>query len=281
MDLLSAEIERLLLFLKHEADYYNKMLQSSPDGMLMSSIQNGKRFFLHAVASGEYPSGQKKYRRRVIDKDSNMIRQLAAKEYARIALQLIERNMRVLELAHNGLKDFTFKEIRTQMKKPYSYLPEEALAGIRHHGIDDKRLKEWAEAAYEQSAYKPEEKIHTTSRGLKVRSRAELLIAEMLYRYGIPFRYEQVIHAGKYEFAPDFTFLGADGLEFYWEYCGMMSVAHYVDRQIWKRGVYEGIGMYEWSNVIYTYDEKDAIDMREIEFIIRTRIMPRMGLSEK
>ena len=48
----------------------------------------------------------------------------------------------------------------------------------------------------------PSSKRHTTSRGLKVRSKSELLIAEKLSEHGILFRYEQILEIGVAEKMP-------------------------------------------------------------------------------
>ncbi len=56
----------------------------------------------------------------------------------------------------------------------------------------------------------------------------------------------------------------------------MMSEIYYADRQLWRRGLYESVGINEWTNMIYTYDDTDSVDMREIEAIIRTKILPRI-----
>ena len=45
---------------------------------------------------------------------------------------------------------------------------------------------DWQAQPYKQSTYMSEKKIHTTSHGLKVRSKSEVLIAERLYEHDIP-----------------------------------------------------------------------------------------------
>ena len=54
--------------------------------------------------------------------------------------------------------------------------------------------KEWSEAPYRQSDKRPEGKDKITSRGLHMRSKSEVMIAELLYQYGIPFRYEEPLY---------------------------------------------------------------------------------------
>ena len=73
---------------------------------------------------------------------------------------------------------------------------------------------EWGNLEYVRSDFWKESLTMRTSRGLLVRSKSELLIVEMLYRYGIPFRYEQELWINGKDWAPDFTFEGADGRPF-------------------------------------------------------------------
>ena len=56
----------------------------------------------------------------------------------------------------------------------------------------------------------------------------------------------------------------------------MMSDPAYRNHHLWRRDVYENFGVTEWDNMIITYDAKDSIDMREIEAIIKTKILPRV-----
>ena len=282
MDFIIWEIDRLLQFLKILKDNYTDRLHTCPAGGLNRNFEDGRPKYQHAVPKGTYSSGQHKYKKKSLEEDSPLLQQLMLKEYLRVVLRRLDHNIRCLQKARDSFLPLDFKTIRTLMRNTYATLPDRLL--LSGFQADDRlpggdpflKQRRWAGLPFRQSDYRPEEKIHITSRGLAVRTRAELLIAEMLYRYDIPFRYEQVVIAGKYVLAPDFTFLGADGEEFFWEYCGMMADPSYRRRQLWRRGVYEGIGINEWTNMIYTYDEGDSIDMREIEAIIKTKILPRM-----
>lgn len=278
MDFMGQEIEQLLQILLFQKKNYTRWLKNSPPGGLLHTMKKKHSVFMHAIPDGTYPSGQRKYRRTILTDHSELLGQLALKEYLRIALSTLDRNIRILEYAKAGLLPMGFEAIRSKMRKPYLFLPDHLLAdsfpGTAHMQIQ----KQWAEQPFAQSNFRPQDKTHFTSRGLAVRSRAEALIAEMLYKYEIPFRYEQVLVIGRYEMAPDFTFLDADGREFYWEYCGGMDDPDYIDHQLWRRKLYEGAGITEWDNMIYTYGCGGSIDMREIEAIIKTKVLPRMQL---
>ena len=40
--------------------------------------------------------------------------------------------------------------------------------------------------------------------------------------------------------------------------------------------MYERAGITEWNDMIYSYSDGDSLDMRIIDAVIRTRILPRV-----
>lgn len=76
--------------------------------------------------------------------------------------------------------------------------------------------------------------IHRTSRGLAVRSKSELLIAEALHASGMPFEYEKALTLGGVTRYPDFTLEDdISGRVVYWEHLGMLDRDEY--RRSWER----------------------------------------------
>ena len=142
-----------------------------------------------------------------------------------------------------------------------------------------EKLRTWAEEEYERSDYRPYEKTIITSRGLAVRSKSELIIAELLYHYGIPFRYEQVIHVNeKLQIVPDFTIMCPDGTIIIWEHEGRTDKKSYMDWQRRKADYYAQLGYYPWDNLIITYDTADGnIDVRIVEAEIKNKILSKHG----
>lgn len=278
MDYTKSELERLEKQLQKEKAKYRDNMTAGPEGGLIFVHKGGRTCYAHAVPVARSASGQKQYKRRVIKPDQRqLIAALAKKEYSKVAHRILQHNIQVLQRARERLWSFNYEDIRKGMRTAYWELPDSCFRQALHAEMVQTRAEQWAAEPYEESDYLPQDRKDSTSRGLFVRSRAEVLIAEKLYEYGIPFRYEQVIHIGKYRLEPDFTFLDKNGEEFYWEYCGMMNDPNYVRNQLWRRGIYESIGINEWTNMIYTYGTNNSIDMREIEAVIRTKILPRTG----
>ena len=151
-----------------------------------------------------------------------------------------------------------------------NYIQEEPAARMEAH-------RKWALEEYEQSTYKPEEKIHLTSSGVYVRSKSEALISEKLFDRDVPNRYEQIIRLEGKKYAPDFTFRDFRGEWFFWEHAGKMNEVKYVRRHLKKMSVYERCGIVPWKNLIVTYDTLDGgINMAFIDSIIRYQILPRL-----
>ncbi len=154
---------------------------------------------------------------------------------------------------------------------------------IKLKGMRDELVRAiqiaWSQMPYKMSTYREEEKNKITSRGLKVRSKAEVLAVEELYKHDIPFLSELELRLGDEKVEPDFTFLAHDGALFYWEYCGMMDDEGYVRGHIKKRNLYERYGIVPWKNIIYTYNANNEINMREIENVIRDQILPKLNAS--
>lgn len=120
--------------------------------------------------------------------------------------------------------------------------------------------------------------IHRTRRGESVRSKSEVIIADMLYAKGIDYAYEAPLRGrdGLQRY-PDFTIIDDEaGLTIYWEHLGMLSRRSY--RQRWQRklawyreqGILpheEGVGP---AGMLVTTrdDERGGIDSRHIEALI-------------
>ena len=96
----------------------------------------------------------------------------------------------------------------------------------------DCRMLEFPQAR--GSVFLQEGLIHRTSKGLAVRSKSELLIAEALESTGVDFVYEKPLTLGGQTRYPDFTIEDEiSGRTIYWEHLGMLDRADY--RDAWER----------------------------------------------
>jgi ATP-dependent exoDNAse (exonuclease V) alpha subunit len=116
--------------------------------------------------------------------------------------------------------------------------------------------------------------IHRTTNGVAVRSKSEVIVAEVFEKNGISFLYEQPLpsRSDPKDFRlPDFT-ISYQGDIFYWEHLGMLGLPVY--REAWekKRVWYEQNGY--GSQLITSQDGQDgSIDAQAIEHTVKQRIL--------
>jgi ATP-dependent DNA helicase RecQ len=82
-------------------------------------------------------------------------------------------------------------------------------------------------------------KIYATIKGDLVRSKSEVIIANLLYQHGISYEYEnELYYDGNKRLSPDFT-LTVNGKEYYWEHLGMIGKDDYDKRWLEKQSIYQ------------------------------------------
>ena len=92
--------------------------------------------------------------------------------------------------------------------------------------------------------------IHRTEKGILVRSKSELVIADKLHSRGIDYAYEQqiVLANGNVRY-PDFTIAdNASGVTFYWEHLGLLNNPSYRARWERKRAEYIASGILPYQD---------------------------------
>ena len=120
--------------------------------------------------------------------------------------------------------------------------------------FDAPNIVEYKQRYFEESL------IHLTLNGELVRSKSEVIIANMLHDKGIVYEYEKELDLGEDGFKiPDFTIDDAEsGLLFYWEHCGMMTDETYRKRWEQKKEQYKKHGIIEGDNLIISYDNSNG-----------------------
>lgn len=239
-------------------------LRTLPEGSLgFRSTASGTEY-VHLFNEG---SDRNTYIRKGITKNPVLIARLARKKYLQVSNKLLKREIELLEKYLRFHTEPTSDNILGLLPAKFGKLPREMFfPNIRNS-------RAWQNKPYEQSTYKPHEKIHVTSKGLRVRSKSEVIIAELLDAWGIPYRYEMLIHFEGKTYCPDFT-ININGKIFYWEHCGLMSDPDYRSRNLKKLRAYQKMGIVPWNNLIITYDTEDgAINSSIIEAEIRNKLV--------
>lgn len=101
-------------------------------------------------------------------------------------------------------------------------------------------------------------RIYSTVKGDSVRSKSEVIIANLLAQNGISYEYEKKLEYEKGKWIePDFTITLPDGRELYWEHLGMLGVESYDKRWLEKQDIYDN---YFSGKLIVTYEGATITD---------------------
>ena len=133
--------------------------------------------------------------------------------------------------------------------------------------VGDANATEIPEPTHQSALFRPEGLIHRTERGEMVRSKSEVIIANILHNIGLDYRYEYPIEGSAQPGIrrPDFVFFDANHKAIIWEHLGMLDDPEYRARWDVKRSWYEANGFVEGTTLFITRDEADgALDSQRI-----------------
>ena len=192
-----------------------------------------------------------------------------------VVFLIIPQNASTLsrELIYTGLTRFR-KKLVLLIEKDI-----EPLLRLRNPEYSDTRMRNtnmFTLALRPDDVQRPhlEALIHRTRKGVAVRSKSEVVVADILESLEISYQYEQPLfsRSDPKDFRlPDFT-ASYEGDKYYWEHLGMLGVPRY--REAWerKRRWYEDNGYAD--QLITSEDGSDgSIDASRIERVARERIL--------
>ena len=105
-----------------------------------------------------------------------------------------------------------------------------------------------------------------------VRSKSEKIIADLLYRKGIPYHYEpELILRDGTKIYPDFAVLNLKHRKtIYWEHLGMMEDPEYSEKAVRKISAYIKNGIFPGEQLILTAETKEfPVNVREVKILIQ------------
>lgn len=252
------EIERYITILKKDRDHLQAKL---PHGMIRA-IKNKKsyQYYLREKSSdnnGTYVP--KKMKKTVV-------------EYVRL-----EYDNRVLESLENELKELNslvhFYENNLIAEEIYDSLPQGKACLIDPIKVSDKEFIEtWMKMNTPESDYREETKIYTTVFGEKVRSKSEVLIAELYRKLEIPYLYEKPLNLKGFGIVrPDFTFLDIQRrTEIYHEHFGLIDDSEYRNNAIKKIQLYARNDIFIGDRLLITFEtQKTPLDLEILETEIK------------
>lgn len=142
-----------------------------------------------------------------------------------------------------------------------------------------KKIKDFPVSVSEET-FKREELKHKTAHGEYVRTKSEVIIANILYDLGIPYVYEKKLKTKEGVVYPDFTVKHPYTENVYYiEHAGMLDKPDYAADFCVKLSKYKSIGISEDNYLIVTTEEKGVIDTKVTKNILEKRLTFRRFLS--
>lgn len=236
-----------------------KLLANAPEGYLKSrQRKNGAAF---------YQGGGNLGRNHVknITGDPALVDRLLQKKLCQEIQRRASKNLQELDRVRQLYEPDHYLDVLPMLSDGY----EDAAAFLR-----DKKTPE----SIAQQKIDPKKHIHETVCGLLVRSKSEVIIANALAGYGIPFFYERPFpypdERGVY-FEPDFTFDLPNGETKIWEHFGMLNDMNYCIHNARKLNTYQKHDFLIGRSLIITQDDqKGNCSSSFIDKIIQEHLLP-------
>ena len=240
-----------------------KNLENAPNGRLRISIEenNTRYYFRH---EGGNTNG--KYLR---NPNTTLVKQLAQKTYD----EKILKNLKTESFYLNKLCQFYKKN---DVNCIFQKLTEERKKLVEPITLEnDKYAQKWLqekEKNLENTSLPPSDKDFFTDKGEHVRSKSEVIIANILNRMGVPYYYEFPLKLkNNVTVHPDFCCLNLrTRKEIFWEHFGLMDDNNYSNNAVKKIRNYTENGYFAGDSFIYTMETSDqTLNTKEIEKIVK------------
>ena len=250
---ITSQLHQRLQQLKEVLSELSKNQKKYPEGHLRVAQRGVARAqYYHYTNPTDFTG---KYIRK---KNIDFAKLLAQKDYEESIIPLLQKEISALE------------EYLTQTDNG-SVISEfhESLCPARHALITPVTLTDkeyaavWQEVSWMGLPFAPDAPFLSTANGERVRSKSEIIIADTLFRYGIPYRYEFPLTLTRSEdkheviIHPDFLCLNTrTRTELYWEHFGRMDEPEYSKNAAGKLRLYIENGILPGRNLIITMETK-------------------------
>ena len=249
------KLEQMLTFTNDKITKIEKQLKNYPTGRIQC-FNNGKYKKWYHLENG--------LRKYIPKSNINFARTLSYKQYLVSSLQNLYVDQKALMKALKCYNNYDSKEKEFIENENYA----EILKHIETTSIED--LEAWSREEYPRNTFNPSGLKHQSISGNILRSKSEMIIDQLLFINGIPYRYECELMLGESIIYPDFTIRHPKtGEYFYWEHFGMIDSPAYSQKAFIKIQNYCKNGYFPSIKLITTFETSQCpIDAVKIENVI-------------
>ena len=252
---LENAIKKVDLFLNH-----------APEGCLKWQNKNGKTYYYH-----QFMKDNKWVRRYIKKAELSLAKTLAQKQYYISIRPILERML-------DEIERFIKKCPLNELEKIYDNLSVERKNLVTPIQVSVKeKVKQWENEVYEKNLMYHENLRFETEKGDTVRSKSEVIIANILYRNrkDILYKYErplEVIENGRQKtIYPDFTILNKHTGEItYWEHAGRMDDPYYANDFVKKMNTYITNDLLPGRDIVVSFESQSIpLDIKVVKRLVK------------
>ena len=269
-----AQAQQRLTRLAEITDQAERHLESAPEGRLKHVTRRLHTSFYHVL-----PGKRAKH---IPSDNLELAEKLAQKSYDQAVLRQAKAEIAVLtklcrdvppnEESTGSLATPNIDADLRGIQNVYSKLSDERKRLVIPYVLPkEEYAKVWESEHDSTSLFREHELIYPTEKGHLVRSKSEVIIADRLYRAGVPYQYEPTLMIDEQYFRPDFVVLKASTREEYvWEHFGMMSDPDYCTQCLKKIRAYASEGYVLGQRLLATFESSTVpLDLRQVDSIIQ------------
>ena len=259
-DQITEKLKIRLLELKKALIQKEKAQKNLPQGHLrIDQSHGGKKIqYYHRI-------DPKDFKGKFIPRSKmDLARRLAQKDYDKKVIQELQSQIKLLEKYIRATEE--------KISKLYTKLSQTRQTLITPVTLTDQQYAEiWESEEYKGLDFREDAPEYYTTQGERVRSKSEIIIADTLSRYNIPYRYEHPLYlkSGR-TIHPDFLCLNLrTRQEYFWEHFGMMDDPDYTENAVSKVKLYNENGIFPGINLIITMEtQSKQISTQQLERLI-------------
>lgn len=247
--------------LKLFAENLRKQIKKVPAGRLRVTRSNGcvQYYRVDKTPPGEF----------IRSEHFADVKALAQKAYDIKTLQVVLSQKACLEKFEKRYVSLDLADVYESLK------PERKKLLMSHFLSDESFARQWSSEIYEGLPFNEGDSELVTSEGVRVRSKSEVIIADVLDRLKIPYHYERPVKMNDgIVVYPDFSCLNVrNRKEILWEHFGLLDKPEYVENFVLKLRTYSRNGYVMGDNLIFTTENKKIpLSPSAVEILARTHL---------
>ena len=256
---------------KTELEYLNeiiakveKALDNAPSGTLKIERKHGQIYYYRRLGG----SNEKKVY--IPKNNSALAADLAQKGYDTKLLKNLYARRKALEKFLKGYPPETLDSIYEGLCRERQKLITPVVL------TDSQYTAAWLDKPYAGLSFREDDKSRFfTDKGERVRSKSEIIIANTLARYNIPYKYECPLTLGGRTIYPDFTILDIKRRSIvYLEHFGRMDDPEYANDFVRKMNFYESNKIFPGDGLIMTFESsRIALDTAVADLLIENCLL--------